>query len=180
MKKVLEILKTCPIGTELYTPLCGKVKLNNIFDDSIEVKNESNDSIIFNEDGSVRGFFNGYAKSGECLLFPDKYNYDWKAFSKISNIEEVLDYLNGKYTQQTICEGAVKIPEIEEYNDAVISFWACGAFVAINHTVYTVAENDMHWYIKDYCEKGINAAFIPSIIRALTRLKNHLDKDPRI
>lgn len=81
-EKVLEILKTCPVGTELYTPLCGKVILNNIFDDSIEVKNESNDSIIFNEDGSVRGFFNGYAKSGKCLLFPDKYNYDWEAFSK--------------------------------------------------------------------------------------------------
>lgn len=97
---------------------------------------------------------------------------------KISSIEEVLDYLNDKYTQQTVCEGIVEIPEIEEYNSAVISFWACGVFVAIDHIVYTIAEDNMHWYLENSYD--INAAYIPSIIRALTRLKNYLNKDPRI
>lgn len=84
-KNILEILKTCPIGTELYTPLCGKVTLHNIFDNSIEVKNDNNDTIIFNEDGSARGFFNGYAKSGECLLFPSEYNKNWREFTTNSS-----------------------------------------------------------------------------------------------
>ena len=81
-KNILEILKTCPIGTELYTPLCGKVKLHNIFDNAIEVINDSSNTLIFNEDGSIRNHFNDYATSGECLLFPDKYDYDWKHFEK--------------------------------------------------------------------------------------------------
>lgn len=97
------------------------------------------------------------------------------------DIEDVLDYLNETYTQQTVCEErTAKIPEVEVYNGAVISFWACGAFVAINHIVYNVAEDDMHWYLKNDYEKGIDAAFIPSIIRALTRIDTQLKKDPRI
>lgn len=74
-----EILKDCPKGTKLYTPLAGEVKLKDVrlnrgnATDSIKVtyKNEGR-YLSFTKEGLYYDVPNG-----ECLLFPSKDQRDW-------------------------------------------------------------------------------------------------------
>ena len=74
---LVEILKDCPEGTKLYSPVFGDVELDKIdiySDHPIRVLfNNGDDS--FTEDGRL--FFNF---DGECVLFPSKDNRDWSKF----------------------------------------------------------------------------------------------------
>lgn len=78
------ILKDCPKGTKLYSPLFGEVFFEGIIcgsSYSIKVRingGEYNDLRIFTSDGR---FFDSY-KEAECLLFPSKENRDWSKFIK--------------------------------------------------------------------------------------------------
>ena len=77
---LVEILKNVPIGTKLYSPVCGECELFNVnvtyksfpivcvgIDDGLEWH--------FKADGSFTG------NTGvECLLFPSMENRDWSTF----------------------------------------------------------------------------------------------------
>lgn len=73
-----KILKDCPKGTKLYTPLAGEVEFYSIEDnDEYPIRVEFyNGNIIttlsFTEDGRYHHYSNG-----ECLLFPSKDQRDW-------------------------------------------------------------------------------------------------------
>lgn len=76
---LVEILKDCPKGTKLYTPLAGEVKLKAVrlnignATDPIEVTyNNKGDYLSFTKEGLYYDFLNG-----ECLLFPAKDQRDW-------------------------------------------------------------------------------------------------------
>ena len=74
---LVEILKDCPKGTKLYSPVFGDVELDNIdilSDHPIRVVFPSGDD-SFTKDG--RMFFNC---DGECMLFPSKEQRDWSKF----------------------------------------------------------------------------------------------------
>lgn len=77
---LVEILKNVPIGTKLYSPICGECELictNNgdIYPITVKDKYENTSSFTFD------GKYHTFNKDGECLLFPSKENRDWNNFS---------------------------------------------------------------------------------------------------
>ena len=86
---LVEILKDCPVGTKLYSPLFGEVifdGIDKVWDyDNQELKNivvitETTDSESFSEYG-VYFSFSCYDDS-ECMLFPSKDQRDWSKFNQ--------------------------------------------------------------------------------------------------
>lgn len=73
-----KILKDCPEGTKLYSPIFGEVEF-------IEIHNGEEYPIItkkgaYNPNFTEEGFY--YADEGEeCLLFPSKDQRDWSKFT---------------------------------------------------------------------------------------------------
>ena len=80
MTNIAEILKYCPQGMKLYSPICGDctlycVSLDEVY--SIEVIACSNDTHqLFTSEGT----FLDDQKDAECLLFPSKNQRDWSKF----------------------------------------------------------------------------------------------------
>lgn len=87
---IYDILKNEEYGTELYTPICGKVLHSGMANDKDSSK------AIWTEDGAGRERFfdkNGkVSKEGEVLLFPSKEMRDWSKFFKKG---DVLVHRNG-------------------------------------------------------------------------------------
>lgn len=83
---IYEILKGVPTGTELYTPLSGKVRLsflatNKEAGEAIRTENE-NGEYSFNKNGR-------WMDGGEVLLFPSKELRDWNKFFKKGDVLEL-------------------------------------------------------------------------------------------
>lgn len=75
MKNIAEILKNCPKGTKLYSPIFGEVELDEVHS-SIFVRHASNKTLLaFYEDGK-------WHSNGECMLFPSKENRDQSTFER--------------------------------------------------------------------------------------------------
>ena len=81
-----EILKGCPKGTELYSPIYGKVRfegISNYAESPIEIKflnkftNPSLVSVFFAKDGRCSSSYDG-----ECTLFPAKDQRNWAKFER--------------------------------------------------------------------------------------------------
>ena len=73
-----KILKDCPKGTKLYSPICGEVDFKEIGSDEkyIIVTKKGVYKYKFTEKGFC------YADEGEeCLLFPSKDQRDWSKFT---------------------------------------------------------------------------------------------------
>lgn len=82
---LVEILKDCPVGTKLYSPLYGDVELllvrqNNGGEHPIEIKTGEISYDYFTIDGRIFAEHNG-----ECLLFPSREQRDWSKFKVKSN-----------------------------------------------------------------------------------------------
>ena len=81
MKKIniAELLKDCPKGTELYSPIFGELKFNevNAFNNRILVVQQNDYIAEFESDGRLIN-----CKNGECLLFPSKDKRDWSKFQR--------------------------------------------------------------------------------------------------
>lgn len=81
---IYEILKDEKRGTELYTPICGRVRHSGIANDKDSAK------AIWTEDEDGREHFfdkNGkVSKEGEVLLFPSKEMRDWSKFFKKGDV----------------------------------------------------------------------------------------------
>ena len=74
---LVEILKDCPKGTKLYSPIFGEVEL-----DKIDIHSDSPIRVLckygkdgFSKDGRICPAYNG-----ECVLFPSKEQRDWSKF----------------------------------------------------------------------------------------------------
>lgn len=97
---IYEILKKEEYGTELYTPICGKVWHSGMANDKDSAK------AIWTEDEDGREHFfdkNGkVSKEGEVLLFPSKEMRDWSKFFKKG---DVLVCYEGKKPYYTIFDG---------------------------------------------------------------------------
>lgn len=74
---IAEILKDCPKGTKLYSPVFGEVGFRYIDDSSYPIKVDTNNNCntAFTSDGRLHSDYNG-----ECMLFPSKDNRDWSTF----------------------------------------------------------------------------------------------------
>lgn len=79
---LVEILKYCPKGTKLYSPIYGDVEFLQVLADSkvdyqIDVKLSDNTIDSFTKDGRINAEY-----KGECLLFPSRDQRDWSKFMK--------------------------------------------------------------------------------------------------
>ena len=74
---LVEILKDCPAGTKLYSPVFGEVEFESINDiiGPIVVTTNTGNAEYFTADGKMYTYYNG-----ECLLFPSKEQRDWSKF----------------------------------------------------------------------------------------------------
>ena len=74
---LVEILKDCPKGTKLYSPVFGEVKFESINDiiGPIIATTDTGNAECFTADGKMYNYYNG-----ECLLFPSKEQRDWSKF----------------------------------------------------------------------------------------------------
>ena len=74
---LVEILKDCPEGTKLYSPVFGEVEFESINDiiGPIVVTTNTGNAECFTTDGKMYTYYNG-----ECLLFPSKDQRDWSKF----------------------------------------------------------------------------------------------------
>lgn len=80
---LVEILKDCPKGMELYSPLCGDCKLYDVNDYNIKIEIPNKDSlIILRHDGT-------YYVNGEIMLFP-KGKTSWEGFHRPFKNGDVL------------------------------------------------------------------------------------------
>ena len=88
---ISEILKYCPKGTKLYSPIWGEVEF-------IEVAS-SNNIVIKSPDGNEVLFYcsGAYHRNGECVLFPSKDQRDWKEFKIPVKIGDSMMEKNSKY-----------------------------------------------------------------------------------
>ena len=82
---LVEILKDCPKGTKLYSPIYGDVELVSVSlvecaKYPIEIKERSGATDGITKDGRIYEEFNG-----ECMLFPSKEQRDWSQFKVKSN-----------------------------------------------------------------------------------------------
>lgn len=93
---IYEILKDEEYGTELYTPICGRVLFSGMANDkdsksAIWTERENGEERFFNKNGKIY-------KEGEVLLFPSKQMRDWSKFFKKG---DVLEYVGDKKIQGT-------------------------------------------------------------------------------
>ena len=74
---LVEILKDCPKGTKLYSPVFGEVEFESINDiiGPIVVTTNTGNAECFTADGKMYTYYNG-----DCLLFPSKEQRDWSKF----------------------------------------------------------------------------------------------------
>ena len=75
---LVEILKDCPEGTKLYSPVLGEVEFVRISDDDISFPIRVRVKYGMYTFSSQGRFCN--IKQGECLLFPSKDQRDWSKF----------------------------------------------------------------------------------------------------
>lgn len=81
---IYDILKNEEYGTELYTPICGKVWHSGMANDkdsksAIWTERENGEERFFDKNGKV-------SKEGEVLLFPSKEMRDWSKFFKKGDV----------------------------------------------------------------------------------------------
>ena len=78
---IAEILKDCPKGMKLYSPICGKVEFNEI-----DIDNERHPIALKSCRGTINfaedGHFCAAYDTAECMLFPSSKMRDWTKFFK--------------------------------------------------------------------------------------------------
>lgn len=72
------VLKHCPKGTKLYSPIFGEVEFREIRDDAKYPI--ITHSLPYNPTFTKKGFYY-YDVDGECLIFPSKDQRDWSKFT---------------------------------------------------------------------------------------------------
>lgn len=78
---VYEILKDVPKGTELYTPMCGKVAFTYLATSNGVIRTEGKNGDLHCFDKSGR-----WEKEGEVMLFPSNEMRDWSKFFKKGDV----------------------------------------------------------------------------------------------
>lgn len=146
---IAEILKDCPKGMKLYSPIYGKVELwkvnsNSVY--SIMTATSIDRAGSFTSDGRL------YEKypSAECLLFPSSVMRDWTKFFKRGDV--------------------VYVPQEDEF--AIFESWSRDDYIRFNGFVYSLKygfggkdECDTKFFVKaDNVQK---AKFIADIERLI-------------
>lgn len=73
---IAEILKYCPKGIQLYSPICGKCTFDSLNKGTIICITQNDQKITFTSEGY---YMLPVFEDSECVLFPSKENRDWNA-----------------------------------------------------------------------------------------------------
>lgn len=99
---IAEMLRDCPKGMELYSPIFGTVYFEGIRDTGrailIDVTTSCNTSVQFYSDGK----FNTYYSESEVTLFPSKSQRDWSKFQRPFKNGDVIFTHTGDYAWVSI------------------------------------------------------------------------------
>lgn len=111
---LVEILKDCPEGTKLYSPIYGGVELVTVYQDNvleypIKIKISDNSTDRFSKDGKIY-------YGGECTLFPSRKERDWSQFKP----------KKPKFDPKTLCPFDKVLARDEESE-----YWECTFFSRI-------------------------------------------------
>lgn len=87
---LVEILKDCPKGTPLYSPIFGNVRLSRICEGStypivVDANKDTWESFTLN--GRYKTDYN----DAECMLFPSKDMRDWRKFNTMNKRKYIND-----------------------------------------------------------------------------------------
>ena len=75
MVNILEIVNNLPIGTKLYSTICGECTIKKIYEGlGFDVISKDGTTYNFSYDGR-------FNLNGECCIFPSKENRDWNTFN---------------------------------------------------------------------------------------------------
>lgn len=74
-----KILKDCPLGMELWSPLAGVVVFDGVYEDKVNIILSDNTELYVNHDGrmEIRGISFIPFISQEIMLYPSKDQRDW-------------------------------------------------------------------------------------------------------
>lgn len=143
---IYEILKDEEYGTELYTPICGRVWHSGMANDKDSAK------AIWTEDKAGREHFfdkNGkVSKEGEVLLFPSKEMRDWSKFFKKG---DVLEYK--KENNQATCL-------FDSYEDDTTKLRFSGLYTLTKGKIW---DTPTSWDIHDWVKSDHPAEYIKTI-----------------
>ena len=117
-----KILKDCPKGWKLYSPLCGEVKFDSIIENSefpITVLYETM-GIFLTREGTCYSVIKG----AECILFPSKDQRDWSKFTAPWYKKEKFDPKTLKPFDKVLVR------------DRDVEHWICGLFSHIVNDEY--------------------------------------------
>lgn len=88
---IAEILKDCPKGMKLYSPIFGEVYLDKIRPHLAIVVTIDKEQRDFKEEFLYDG---RYGMNGECMIFPSKDQRDWSKFHRPFKDGDILAYDN--------------------------------------------------------------------------------------
>lgn len=122
---VAELLKDCPKGMELYSPLCGKCFFDHLSFGTIICKKQNMQEITFTCDGY---YMLPVFDTCECMIFPSKDQRDWSKFQRpfLFKDGDVVSTINGKWL------GIIKKPVGGVVYETYITVFD-GAFVYTNN-----------------------------------------------
>ena len=95
---IAELLKDCPKGMELYSPIFGHVYLDKIRPHLSIVVTTDKEQSNFKEEFLYDG---RYGMNGECMLFPSKDKTTWEGFVPSCRFKDGDIIANGYF--DTIC-----------------------------------------------------------------------------
>lgn len=117
-----KILKDCPIGWDLYSPICGFCKFDGfdfIYKTSVRViRTDGRILFRFTKEGYL---YCEYDHDVECVLFPSKDQRDWSKFT-------APWYKKKKFDPKTL-----KAFDRVLVRDNINNPWVCDHFSYINH-----------------------------------------------
>ena len=118
-----KILKDCPKGTKLYSPIFGEVDFEKIRSDDkyAIITKKGSYTATFTDEGFYRADVDG-----ECLLFPSKDQRDWSKFTAPWLKKERFDPKTLKPFDKIIFKGH--------------GMWFCGLFSHIHNSYACVGE----------------------------------------
>lgn len=131
-----EILKDCPKGTKLWSPVWGRVTFETIdaFDDLVYVLTHKGVHITLDSDGK-------FDADGECMIFPSKDQRDWSKFERFWEKQKVE-----KFDPKTLQPFDKVLSK-----DGFSSKWTC--------TFFSHIDNNMSFPV--YCSGGYFKVCIP-------------------
>ena len=122
---IAELLKDCPKGTKLYSPLCGECRVIKVYNYlGFDVINGTDDVFNFSYDGR-------YNLMGECCIFPSKDQRDWSKFQQpFKDGDVVVDDSGATFLYK----------QIHTYYEEPYADFYCGLTSRLRHFVIKTSE----------------------------------------